>query len=346
MIAGGGYLVLLLVGPQELRPSATVFIIALFAIATAITTHHWLNDMGQSRTSALFWSSITGIITYVILVFAKGKLSFYSATLLAIPCTGFLASAIYTVGYLPLIKKNAPRTSILLTALGFSIALESWLLIACGSQQLVFPPDVLPQELIVKPLSTHMSIWPAVMKSGIVTFPGAIVLPFYDVLIIVIFIVVAFALTIFFKFNKVADAIIATADNRLAARACGIPVERIHGYAFFIGGMIASIGGTFYILRSKSLDPTAGFTPGIIAFLACVLGGIGSLRGSIAGAFFVSLIYSLAPAIPLSEWATQLLPENVIKWLPSLNMGDWSYGTIYVIMIVTILFKPKGLFVK
>lgn len=90
----------------------------------------------------------------------------------------------------------------------------------------------------------------------------------------------------------------------------------------------------------------AGFTPGILAFAACVLGGIGSLRGSIAGAFFVSIVIALAPAISLSEWATTHLASSWLQWLPSLNLSDWSYGVVYALMIVTILFKPEGLFAR
>ena len=104
---------------------------------------------------------------------------------------------------------------------------------------------------------------------GIFRLTGNHTLAALDFLIVVIFVLVAVGLALWFQFSRTADAMIAAADVPLAARACGIPVERIAGHAFVIGGAIASIGGTLYILRSKSLDPTAGFSPGILAFAAC-----------------------------------------------------------------------------
>ena len=278
--------------------------------------------------------------------FFVNKLAFIIAVFLAIPFSAFLATSIYRVAYLPLLRKNAPRTSVLLAALGMSIAVESYLLITWGSERRVFPPSNLPKFLNVNSDYKGLSFWDAIFKNGVIRISNEHILAVYDLIIIIIFIAIAAVLIYLFKHNKYALAITATADSRLAARSCGINVDKTLGIAFFIGGAIASLGGTLFILRSKSLDPNAGFSLGVIAFVACVLGGIGSIKGSIAGAFLVSMVLSFAPAINIHKWAENSFPPSWFDWLPSLNLGDWSYGVIYVLMIITILFKPKGLFSK
>lgn len=160
----------------------------------------------------------------------------------------------------------------------------------------------------------------------------------------VVFLAVVIALAVVFLRTQIGDAIAATADSRIGALSCGIPVNRVLGHAFLIGGGIAALGGTLYVLRSKSLEPTAGFTPGLIAFVACVFGGIGSLRASIVGAFIISFVISFAPAIPLDSWVSGNVSAEVYDQLPSLNLADWSYGVVYLLVILVILFRPQGLF--
>jgi branched-chain amino acid transport system permease protein len=225
-----------------------------------------------------------------------------------------------------------------------SIALESYLLVAWGSERRVFPVALLPEGLSAQAVPPGVHGWQAASQFGVLPLTASHSIPILDLLIVLVFLVVATGLGLFFRLSRAADAMVASADAPLAARACGIPVERILGQAFFLGGAIASLGGTLYVLRSKSLDPMSGFSPGILAFAACVLGGIGSLRGSIAGALLTGLVTSLAPAVPLERWVTACLPAGWMRFSPSLNLSDWSYGVVYVLMILIILFKPEGLF--
>jgi branched-chain amino acid transport system permease protein len=227
-----------------------------------------------------------------------------------------------------------------------SIALQSWLLIAWGSQPTPFSPARLPKLLISRPLPPGVSVEQAIANYGSFALPGGLQLPVHDLIIIVVFGAVAGALWWFFSSTMIADAIVAAADSPLGARACGIPVHRVVGVAFFLGGGIASLGGSLYVLRMKSLEPHAGFSIGIIAFAACVLGGIGSLRGSVIGALLAGMVMSLAPAVPLGKWLREYLPSSWMPWLPSLNLADWSYGVVYCLMIVVILFRPRGLFAR
>jgi len=344
MIAGGGYLVLLLIAGDSFSTSICIGTTGLFAGAAtiAIWPRRKLNGIIIWRKTLV---SITlGLSVFFVTFLFAGKLSLLTATFLAAPLTGLLAAAIYRLGYEPLIHRNAPRMSILLSALAFSIALQSLLLMLWGSTTRAFLPDLLPSWLVVTHGEQGLAFGQSVIEHGLIPITNSISLPTYDALIILIFTVTVLTYEFFFRKTKICCGIIAAADSKIAARACGIPVDKMFTYAFLIGGALASVGGTLFVLRNKSMNPTAGFSVGIIAFVACVLGGIGNIRGSVLGAFMVSMILSLAPAIPLDDWANSHLTESLNEWLPSLNLGDWSYGVIYIIMIITVMFKPRGLF--
>jgi branched-chain amino acid transport system permease protein len=341
MIAGGGYLVLLWVGGTAEATRAPLLMSVLFGSGAYVAALTWLSG---GRLIQHLSAGVLGLVTFAATLGLAGRLPFSVAAMMAVPLTAGLATATYKGVYLPLLRRGAPRTSVLLAALGVSIALESYLLVAWGSERRVFPVAGLPAGLSAQAVPPGVHGWQAASQFGVLPLTANHSIPILDLLIVVVFLIVAGGLGLFFRLSRTADAMVASADAPLAARACGIPVERILGQAFFLGGAIASLGGTLYVLRSKSLDPMAGFSPGILAFAACVLGGIGSLRGSIAGAFLTGLVTSLAPAVPLDRWVNACVPAGWIPFLPSLNLSDWSYGVVYVLMILIILFKPEGLF--
>lgn len=344
MIAGGGYLVLLWASPPTNSPLAAPGMAGLVGVGAAIMIWAWLRAAGRGRVwvvaATLFGGGLSAWGTYE----AANHLPFLGAALLAIPVTGILAAAVYTAGYAPLLRRGAPRTTVLLAALGLSICVQSLLLIMWGSQQRVFSPQMLPSLFTVHGVPADGAGWEAVRSHGLVPLGGGRFLPIHDLVIVGAFLVVSLSLAAFFRFNRLGDQIVASADARLAARACGIPVDRAIGSAFAIGGAVAAVAGILFVVRAKSFHPTSGLTPGILAFAACVLGGIGSLRGSILGAFLISLLASLAPAIPLDRWAATHLSPELIQALPSLSLADWSYGVVYVLMVITILIRPQGLF--
>jgi branched-chain amino acid transport system permease protein len=338
MIAGGGYFVLMATTGGS--TGAVLGLGLLFGGAAAVACWLWL-PLGQRWTWGL--SAGLGVVVMTAISFTAGRCSFYIAVLIAIPLTAALAAAVFWVGYRPLLKQEAPPTSVLLASLGVSIALQSYLLMCWGSERRNFPVEMLPRGLAVKAPLAPVPFRASVLEHGLVPIGGGTVLPVYDLAILVVFASVAAGLALFFRYGRIADAIIATADARRAAEACGVPIDRVLGVTFFLGGAIAAMGGTLYVLRTKALEPQAGLVPGLLAFVACVVGGIGSLRGSIMGAFLVSLVVAFAPAMPIDDWFDGLLSDGLRHWLPSLRLGDWSYGVAYVVMIVVIMFRPRGL---
>ncbi len=345
LIVGGAYLVLLFFDGPVFPDLTVIGMASLFSLSVIITSWPWSIECSSNNKQKL--SSFTlGIISFSLISICAGKLNFVTAFILSIPFTSFLATSVFRIGYDPLIKKEAPRTSILLSALGFSIALESFMLVLWGSSRRIFPTEKLPTLFVVKNIPDHTNSIQSILNSGQFFITQNITIPIYDIIIVIVFVVLLLAINLFFKRSIIAHKIIAAADSKIAARTCGINVSKSFSIAFLIGGALASIGGTLFILRTNTIYPTAGFSLGIIAFLACVVGGIGSIRGSVAGAFLVSFILSLSPMIPLEEMVLPLVSPSVAKYLPSLNPSDWSYAFVYLLVIFTILVKPKGMFTK
>lgn len=349
MIAGGGYLVLLWIDDSQGGESSPIIasgMALIFGSAAALGAHYLVPMRLKDRWFHIVIAILAAIVVGSITFACAGRLSFIYAACLAIPWTGLMAVAVYRLAYLPLIRRDAPRTSVLVAALSMSIAVQSVMHIVWGSQPRVFPWQRVPNCLLARALPSGCGFCDSVTQYGVIPLWSGTALPVLDVLIVTLFIVVAAGLAIFFRFCRLADAIVAAADSPNAAASCGIVADRVTACAFFIGGLVAAAGGTLFILRARSLDPAMGFSIGLLAFVGCVVGGIGSLRGSIIGAFIISLTISFAPGLRIEEWLSQCIPTNVLEHLPSLKLHDWSYGLAYLLLIITILFKRKGLFVR
>ncbi|MFA7360446.1 MAG: branched-chain amino acid ABC transporter permease [Candidatus Kapaibacterium sp.] len=331
MIFGGGYLVLFLISGFPTIFSKIIFL-CIVSASFIISIFFYFNSTLLKKILA---SIVLVALVYIAFSFS-GQYSFWLSFVIAIPITSVLALVVYIIGYYPLLKRNAPRNSILLSALGFSIAIESIMLILFGSTIRTLPTDRIPSYLYFSKINTD----------GYFTVFNSLNIPVYDLIIISIFVIILSFLYLFLKKSNIGRLIIACSENHLAARACGIPVYKTLGIAFVIGGFIASIAGTLLILRTKSIFPTAGFSIGLVAFMACVMGGIGNIKGSVISAFIISFIISFAPAISFEPLLSKVIPLQAISYLPSLRLSDWSYGIVYLIVIIVIIFKPKGILSK
>jgi branched-chain amino acid transport system permease protein len=337
MVAGGGYLVLLGIGGGVGGGWERGGMSGLFGVAAAVAarTYVGLASSAAVGTAVAGWVWLTA-----------GRLPFPVAVAAAVPCSAALAAAVFRVGYLRLIQADRPRTTVLLASLGCSIALQSILLVMWGSQRQVFPPDRLPPMFVTRVPPDGTARWEAAVRYGVIRLAPGWQAPVLDITIVTTLSAVVGGMALFARRSRLADAVTATADARRAAEACGIQVWATLTTAFLVGGAVAALGGTCLVLRTKALDPTAGFTPGILAFVACVMGGIGSVRGSMGGALVVGLLIAIAPAVPTDRWAANTLPAEWIAALPSLKLGDWSYGAVYLLMIIFMLFRPRGLFAQ
>lgn len=134
------------------------------------------------------------------------------------------------------------------------------------------------------------------------------------------------ALTLFIKFSKTGRAMVAVSEDKGAAQLMGINVNFIITITFAIGAALAALAGWFKVLNMESVVPTYGALPGIIAFTAAVVGGIGSIPGAMIGGLLLGLIECFANAIP--------------------GVGPYANAIQFAILILVLLVKPTGLLGK
>ena len=138
--------------------------------------------------------------------------------------------------------------------------------------------------------------------------------------------VIMVALTLFVKKTRTGRAMVAVSEDRDAAQLMGINVNKIIMITFAIGSALAALASVFYLLQIPATSPTLGSMPGIKAFTAAVIGGIGSIPGAMIGGVLLGLIEKICQSIPvISSYTTAI-----------------EFGLLIVILLV----KPIGLLGK
>ena len=130
------------------------------------------------------------------------------------------------------------------------------------------------------------------------------------------------ALTLFIKKTRTGQAMLALSEDRGAAQLMGINANRLISLTFIIGSALAAVAGMFYLMQIPAVTPTTGALPGIMAFTAAVIGGIGSIPGAMLGGILLGLVEKLCLATPLSPFTTAI-----------------EFGILILILLV----KPTGL---
>jgi branched-chain amino acid transport system permease protein len=205
--------------------------------------------------------------------------------------------------YRPL--RNAPRLAPLITALGVSVALQEairlWYPDADAAQP--FPRVFIDKQVDLGPVE--------ISASGL--------------LLIVVSIGLSILLQAYVSNSRMGRAMRATSQDRDTARLMGVNPDRVIVVTFILGATLAGVGGVLYGSWITNIDNSIGFQNGIFAFTAAVLGGIGSLRGAVIGAFIIGLIKNLGG---------QYLPGGT----------QYDYVWIFVVLILVLVFRPQGLF--
>ncbi|MES9874986.1 MAG: branched-chain amino acid ABC transporter permease LivH [Candidatus Sedimenticola sp. PURPLELP] len=215
-------------------------------------------------------------------------LSIYGFPLLGIVVLAGLAAAVWSSAYGFTVEKlayrplrHAPRLSPLISAIGMSIFLQNYVLLAQTSDFLPFP------ELI--PDFDFMEPYAHIVGSS-------------DMVILATTAVSMILLTLLIKFSRIGKAMRATSQDRMMAMLTGINVDRVISTTFVIGSTLAAIGGMLIASHIGQINFFIGFIAGIKAFTAAVLGGIGSIPGAVLGGFVLGLTESFATGYVSSDY--------------------------------------------
>lgn len=155
---------------------------------------------------------------------------------------------------------------------------------------------------------------------------GALEIKVSTLITLAVAIVVMIALTCFVKYTRTGRAMLAVSEDRGAAELMGIPVNHIIVITFAIGSALAALAALFYLLQSPFMGATFGAMPGIKAFTAAVIGGIGSIPGAMVGSLLLGLIEAICDAIP--------------------SVAPYKDAVEFAILIVILLVRPTGLLGK
>ena len=191
------------------------------------------------------------------------------ASLVAIIWAAAYGFTVEKVAYKPL--RGAPRLSPLISAIGMSIFLQNYVILAQTSDFVPFP-QLLPDLPFLEYIGYIMGV--------------------SDFIILVTSTVTMVALTLFIRYSRMGKAMRATAQNRTMALLLGIDANRVISLSFIIGSGLAAIGGVLIASHMGQVNFAIGFLAGLKAFTAAVLGGIGSVPGAMVGGIVLGLCES------------------------------------------------------
>jgi branched-chain amino acid transport system permease protein len=131
--------------------------------------------------------------------------------------------------------------------------------------------------------------------------------------------------------TKIGRSIRAVAENRDNASLMGIDVNRAIIVTFALGAIMAGVAGVLYGLFYSSIRGSMGFLPGVKAFTAAVLGGIGSIQGAVLGGYFLGL--------------TETVGRELLNEIPGVNLpNQWKDVVAFSLLVLVLIFRPNGLF--
>lgn len=238
---------------------------------------------------------------YISFISMKFGLPWWLAVIISIVACAVLGVVMEKVAYKPL--RNASRISLLITAIGISYLLQNLF-------QLIFGANPQPYHAFIT--------LPALNLGGISIHANYYITFSVSVLLMIL-------LTLFVNKTTMGKAMRAVSEDEGAAKLMGINVDTTISLTFAIGCALAAIAGILYANCYPMINPTLGSLPGIKAFIAAVLGGIGSIPGAVIGAFILGMVEAMTKAYISSQ-----LTDTIV----------------FAILILMLVFKPAGILGK
>ncbi len=234
-------------------------------------------------------------------------LNFFLAILIAMAAVGLMGVVIERLAYRPL--RNAPRLAALISAIGVSVLLQNVAQAIFGSQQVAFPTIPLFSNAAGEPNSIVL---------------GGIQITHFQLFVVGVTVVVMLLLTMFVRRTRVGRAMRASAQDKRTSALMGVNVNRVIAITFLIGSALGALAGGLYGGVYNAAWPLMGFNPGLKAFIAAVLGGIGNIPGAFLGGLTLGVIEALGSAyLPLGS--------------------QYRDAFAFVILIFILSFRPSGL---
>jgi branched-chain amino acid transport system permease protein len=221
------------------------------------------------------------------------------ASLVAVIYSSAYGFTVEKIAYKPL--RTAPRLSALISAIGMSLFLQNYELLAQTSDFLPFP-SLIPDFAFMEPYE------------HIIRSP--------EIVILITTAVVMLLLTFLIKFTRIGKAMRATSQDKVMAMLVGIDVNRVISVTFIVGSATAALGGVLIASHIGQINFYIGFIAGIKAFVAAVLGGIGSIPGAVLGSFVLGWTESFATGYISSDY------EDVFAFL---------------FLVLILIFRPAGI---
>jgi len=198
-------------------------------------------------------------------------------------------------------RRNAPRLTALITAIGISLLIQEFLALRYGRSQIGTARVLEKRELL--------NLGGANIRTD-------------KVLVFVAAVVLMIGLDQFVNRSRLGRGIRATAQDPETASLMGVNIDRVVMLTFVLGGILAGAAGTLFTIFFESARFNIGFLPGIKAFTAAVLGGIGNVRGALVGGLLLGL---------LENYGSTVLG------------GEWKDVFAFAVLVAVLLFRPSGL---
>lgn len=228
-------------------------------------------------------------------------LPFLPALIFSMVSCALLGVLIERIAYKPL--RNASRIAALITAIGVSLFLEYGGMIVVTAQVRTYPP-VFPETMYII---------------------GGVYFKYGDIVMLVTSVVLMALLHFTVQYTKVGKAMRAVSFDKEAALLMGINTNNIISFTFAIGSALAAAAGVLMGVYFNTIDPLMGIIPGLKAFVAAVLGGIGIIPGAMVGGLMLGLV------------------ESIVS---GLGASTWRDAVAFLILILVLIIKPSGLFGK
>lgn len=236
-------------------------------------------------------------------------LAILGAIIIAMSASVSASVVIERLAYRPL--RNAPRLAPLISAIGVSIFLQ-YLVLEQTSARARFYPDIFPRGTV-----------------GL----GSFEITYIQLFLIASSIGMMAILYLVIQRTRLGRAIRAVAENPTNASLMGVDVNRTIVFVFILGAAMAGVAGVLYGLFFQTIRGSMGFIPGIKAFTAAVLGGIGSIPGAMAGGYVLGL--------------SETVGRELLNQLPGINLGNqWRDVIAFTLLVTILIFRPTGIFAQ